>query len=222
MDAARKAWDDYLKRDSTSPWAEEAKKRRDELPPAQQSTLEEDRARARAALAEGKAAVDRLADESPAILRDYFDNVLLYAWADAYLASTPEAATLKGQAEVIGDALFRTTGDAMPRDAALALSGPPSGPSRDPPRTQALGYKALDEAQRLSDTQQPACTPFREAQRLLQSGRSPYAMPGRANASSWRASTTRGTGRPRCRSWPASTPKPNGTATATCSAVRDG
>ncbi|HEY7923696.1 MAG TPA: hypothetical protein VII62_10990, partial [Vicinamibacteria bacterium] len=57
VDAARKAWDDYLKRDSSSPWAEEAKKRRDELPPAQQSTVEEDRSSARAALAEGKAAV---------------------------------------------------------------------------------------------------------------------------------------------------------------------
>ena len=96
------------------------------------------------------------------------------AWADAYLGGHAEAATLKGQAEVIGDALFRTTGDAMPRDAALALSRPPLGPSRDPPRTQALGYKALDEAQRLSETQQPACTPFRKSQRLLQSGGSPY------------------------------------------------
>ena len=175
VDAARKAWDDYLQRDPTSPWADEAKKRRDELPPAQQSTLEEDRARARAAVTEGQPAIDRLADESPQVLRDYFDNVLLYAWADAYLASTPSAASLKGQAELIGDALFRTTGDAMPRDAAVALSAPPSGPSRDPPRTQALGYKALDEAQRLSDTQQPACTPFRESQRLLESGGSPYA-----------------------------------------------
>ncbi len=182
VDAARKAWDDYLKRDSSSPWAEEAKKRRDELPPAQQSTVEEDRSSARAALAEGKAAVDRLADESPAILRDYFDNVLLYAWADAYLAGKPEAAALKAQAEVAGEALFRTTGDAMPRDAALALSATPSGPSRDPPRTQALGYKALPSAQQLYDTQQSSCKPFRETQRLLQSGGSPYAALARQKA----------------------------------------
>jgi CHAT domain-containing protein len=173
VDAARKAWDDYLKRDSSSPWAEEAKKRRDELPPAQQSTLEEDRARA--ALAEGKAAVEKLAAESPSILRDYFDNVLLYVWADAFLAGKPDAPVLKAQAELVGDALFRTTSDAMPRDAVLALSAPPSGPSRDPPRTQALGYKALQSAQQLFDGSQPSCLSFREAQRILHSGGSPYA-----------------------------------------------
>jgi CHAT domain-containing protein/tetratricopeptide (TPR) repeat protein len=174
VDAARKAWDDYLQRDPTSPWAAEAKKRRDELPPAQQSTLEEDRARAKAALAEGKAAIDSLADESPQVLRDYFDNVLLYAWSDAYLANDPNAASLKANAELIGDALLRTTGDAMPRDAALAVPAPPSGQSRDPPRTQALGYKALQSAERMYDAGQANCPPSRKAQRLLQSGDSPY------------------------------------------------
>jgi CHAT domain-containing protein len=177
VDAARKAWDDYLKLDSTSPWAAEAKKRRDELPPAQQSTLEEDRARAKAALAEGKAAVDKLADESPSILRDYFDNVLLYAWADAYLAKDPKAAALKGNAELVGDALLRTTGDAMSRDAALALSQAPSGTSRDPPRSQALGYTFLREAQRLADAaQHPKCNKLRESRLALEMGRSPFSL----------------------------------------------
>ena len=53
VDSAKKAWEDFLKRDSTSGWADEARKHLEELPPAQQSTIEEDRARARAALAEG-------------------------------------------------------------------------------------------------------------------------------------------------------------------------
>jgi CHAT domain-containing protein len=175
VDAARKAWDDYLQRDATSPWADEARKRRDELPPTQTSTFEQDRARARAALAQGRAAAEQLADEAPQVLRDYFDNVLLTAWADAYLANQPQAAVLRGQTELAGEALLRTTGDAMPHDAAVALSAPRSGGSRDPPRLQALGYKALHEAQRLWDVQQPACSPFREAQRILQSGGSPYA-----------------------------------------------
>jgi CHAT domain-containing protein len=175
VDAARKAWDDYLKHDSTSPWAAEAKKRRDELPPAQQSTLEEDRARAQAALQEGKVAVDKLADESPSILRDYFDNVLLYAWADAYLAKDPKAAALKANAELIGEALLRTTGDAMPHDAATALSASPSGPSRDPPRSQALGYTFLREAQRLGNAQNPNCDKLQESRRTLEAGGSPSA-----------------------------------------------
>ena len=77
VDSAKKAWEDFLQRDSTSGWADEARKHLEELPPAQQSTIEEDRARARAALAEGPAAIDRLADEAPSILSDYFLGELL-------------------------------------------------------------------------------------------------------------------------------------------------
>jgi len=175
VDSAKKAWEDFLKRDSTSGWADEARKHLEELPPAQQSTIEEDRARARAALAEGPTAIDRLADESPSILADYFLSELLPTWADAQLTGHPNALVLRIQAQQAGEALLRTTGDALPRDAALALASPPSGPSRDPPRTQALGYKALQEAQRLYDLGQPSCDTFRESRRLLESGGSPYA-----------------------------------------------
>ena len=176
VDSARKAWNDYLERDSSSAWADEARKRLEELPPAQQSTLEEDRARARAALAEGQSAIDRLADETPSILSDYFANVLLAEWADAQLTGQKDAALLRTQAELVGEALLRTTTDALPRDAARALSTAPSAASRDPPRSQALGYKALREAQRLQDAgQQRSCDTFRESRRLLQEGGSPYA-----------------------------------------------
>jgi len=176
VDSAKKAWEDFLKRDSTSAWADEARKHLEELPPAQQSTLEEDRARARAALTEGQTAIDRLADESPSILAEYFLAELLPNWADAYLTGHPSAPVLRTQAQQVGEAIFRTTGDALPRDAALALASPPSGPSRDPPRSQALGYKALQEAQRLQDAgQQRSCDTFRESRRLLQDGGSPFA-----------------------------------------------
>ena len=172
VDSAKKAWEDFLERDSTSPWADEARKRIEELPPAHHSTIEEDRARARAALARGPAAIDALADESPSILADYFLAELLPAWSDAYLTGHPNAPPLRTRQ--VGEAIFRTTGDALPRDAALALASPPSGPSRDPPRTQALGYKALQEAQRLQDAGQRSCDTFRESRRLLQDGGSPY------------------------------------------------
>jgi CHAT domain-containing protein len=175
VDSAKKAWEDFLKRDSTSGWADEARKHLEELPPAQQSTIEEDRARARRALAEGPTAIDRLADESPSILADYFLSELLPTWADAQLTGHPNAIVLRTQAQHAGEALLRTTGDALPRDAALALAAPPSGPSRDPPRTQALGYKDLQEAQRLYDFGHPSCDAFRESRRLLESGGSPYS-----------------------------------------------
>jgi CHAT domain-containing protein len=175
VDSAKKAWEDFLERDSTSAWADEARKRIEELPAAQQSTIEEDRVRARTALAEGSAAIDALADDEPAVLADYFLAELLPAWSDAYLTGQPNAAILRAQAEQVGDALFRTTGDALHRDAARALSASAHGASRDPPRAQAEGFKALHEAQRLYGLGEPSCEAFRGSQRLLERGGSPYA-----------------------------------------------
>jgi CHAT domain-containing protein/tetratricopeptide (TPR) repeat protein len=176
VDSAKKAWEDFLKRDSTSPWADEARKHLEDLPPAQQSTIEEDRARARAALAEGAAAIDRLADESPSILADYFLSELLPSWADAQLTGHPNALIFRRQAQQIGEALFRATGDALPRDSALAMVSSPSAASRNPLHSQALGYKALQEGQRLYDLKEKyPCQAFGEARRRLEEGASPYA-----------------------------------------------
>jgi CHAT domain-containing protein len=172
-DSAKRAWEDYLARDSTSAWADEARKHIEELPHARESA-NEDQARTRAALAQGAAAIDALADEAPSILADYFLAELLPTWADACLSGNPNAAVLKAQAGQIGAALFRTTGDALPRDTAVALSLPANGGSRDPPRAQALGYKALLEAQRLNDLGKPSCEPFRHSGRLLREGGSPF------------------------------------------------
>jgi len=175
IDQAKKAWNDYLERDSTSAWAEEARKRRDELASTRQSTFEENQARTRAALDDGRAAIEALADDAPSLLSDYFLSELLPRWADAYLTGHPDATVLRTQAERAGEALLRTTGDALPRDAALALSLPASVGSRDPPRAQALGYKALREAQRLYDLGKPSCQPFRESHNLFKQGGSPFA-----------------------------------------------
>lgn len=177
VDSAKKAWEDFLERDSTSAWADEARKHIEELPPAQQSTLEEDRARARAAIAQGQAGVDRLADDAPQVLRAYFDNELLAEWADAQLTGHTGAVVLRAHAQQVGQAVFRATGDALQRDAAMALASAPSAASRDPPRSQAqaLGHKAFLEAQRLHDLGQPSCAAFRDSHRLLQAGGSPYA-----------------------------------------------
>jgi CHAT domain-containing protein len=109
------------------------------------------------------------------VLADYFLVELLPAWSDAYLTGQPNAALLRTQAEHVGDALFRTTGDVLHRDAARALSAQPFGGARDPPRLQAQGYKALQEAQRLHDLGEPSCEAFRGSRRLLEGGGSPYA-----------------------------------------------
>ena len=175
IDQAKKAWNDYLERDATSAWADEAKKHIEELPYARQSMIEDDLARVRTALAGGPTAIDALADKSPSILADYFVKELLPKWADAHLTGDPNAAVLRTQAEQAGETLLRSTGDALPRDTAQALSRPSGAASRDPPRDQAKGYKLLHEAQRLNDLGKPSCEPFRQSQRLLQDGGSPFA-----------------------------------------------
>jgi CHAT domain-containing protein/tetratricopeptide (TPR) repeat protein len=173
-DAARKAWDDYLSRDSSSDWSGEARQHLERLPAKRQSSAEEDNARVRAALDQGAPAVERLADEDPRLLRDYLEGELLPAWADAYLADA-DANLHSEHARLLGDALFRTTADAMPRDAARALAEPVATGARDPLRSQALGYRALREGKRLYDLHEPSCSTFRQALRDLEVADSPYA-----------------------------------------------
>jgi CHAT domain-containing protein len=176
VEGARKAWADYLERDPSSAWADEARRRVAELPPPRRSSLEEDRARVREALAEGAASLERLTREEPGAVRAYFDEVLLPAWADAQLAPVGDAGKIAAQAAVVGEALLRRTGDTLPRDAAAALHLPAAGSSgRDPPHLQALGYRLFEEARRADVTQRPVCEAFRESHRLLSLGGSPYA-----------------------------------------------
>jgi CHAT domain-containing protein len=175
VDAARKAWEDYLQRDSASGWAEEARQHLEALPKARQSSAEEDKARVRTALEQGAVAVDRLADESPSLLRDYLEDELLPAWAEAHLAGHPDANLHREHAHLVGDALFRTTDDAMARDTVRALGEPVATVSRDPLRSQALGFRKLREAKRLYDLQEPSCSAFRGALLELEAGASPYA-----------------------------------------------
>jgi CHAT domain-containing protein len=176
VDAARKAWDDYLQRDAASPWADEARQHLEALPKPRQSSAEEDKARVRAGVEAGQAAIDRLAEDSPSLLRDYLEDDLLPAWAEAHLVGHPDANLHRERARLVGNALSRTTGDAMPQDAARALAEPAAtAASRDPLRSQALGYQALREAKRLNDLTEPPCAAFRGALRDLQAGGSPYA-----------------------------------------------
>lgn len=179
VDAAKKAWDDYLQRDAASGWADEARQHLEALPKPRQSSAEEDKARVRAALEGGQAAVDHLADEDPSLLRDYFEDDLLPAWAEAHLVGHPDALLHRERAGLIGDALFRTTTDTLPRDTSLSLGGSAVAGSPDPLRSQALGYRAFREGKRLYAMQGSACATFQAAHDDLERGGSPYAASAR-------------------------------------------
>ena len=175
VDAARKAWQDYLDRDSSSAWADEARQHLEALSKVRRSSVEEDKARVRTALEGGPAAIERLTEESPSLVRAYFEDELLPAWADAHLVGHPDASLHRERARLIGDALLRTTSDALPQDAARAIASPPTtASSRDPLRSQALGYQGLREAKRLTDRVETSCSPSRGAARDLDAGGSAY------------------------------------------------
>ena len=176
VDAARKAWQDYLDRDASSAWADEARQHLEALSKVRRSSVEEDKARVRTALEGGPTAIDQLTEESPSIVRAYFEDELLPAWADAHLVGHPDASLLRDRAQIVGEALSRATSDAMPREAAHALVGPTSSiASRDPLRAQASGYRALREAKQLNDRLEPSCQSSRDAAGELEAGGSPYA-----------------------------------------------
>jgi CHAT domain-containing protein/tetratricopeptide (TPR) repeat protein len=180
VDAARKAWQDYLDRDPSSPWADEARQHLEALANVRRSSIEEEKARVRAAIEAGPAAIDRLAEDSPSVLRAYFEDELLPAWADAHLIGNPEANLHRERAHFVSEALSRSTGDDLPQDAVRALSPPRLGAvSPDPLGAQALGYQALREGKRLYDRQQPPCSSFRTALAALGDGGSPYLLTAR-------------------------------------------
>jgi CHAT domain-containing protein len=175
VDAARKAWEDYIAHDSSSGWADEARRHLEELEPSPRSSTEPDRTRVRATLDKGAGAVDGLAAEDPSQLRDGIQYDLFPAWAEAFLAGRPEEPVLRSQARMAGEALARTNGEALPRDAARALEPDDSAAGPAALEAQALGYRALRGALRLYADHKASCAPFREARRLLEQGGSPYA-----------------------------------------------
>jgi CHAT domain-containing protein/tetratricopeptide (TPR) repeat protein len=176
VDAARKAWGDYLERDPSSAWADEARQHLEALAKARRSSVEEDKARVRAAIEAGPESIDRLTQDAPSLVREYFEAELLPAWADAHLVGHPDARLLRDRAQVVGEALSRSTRDAMPQEAAHALLVPtPTVGPRDPLRAQASGYRALRQARRRNDRLEPSCQSSREAAGELKAGDSPYS-----------------------------------------------
>jgi CHAT domain-containing protein/tetratricopeptide (TPR) repeat protein len=170
-DAAAEAWGDYLDRDATSAWADEARRHIEQLPQKRRSSADEDRSRLRATLDGGAGAVDRLARDEPSLLRDYFDSELLPAWADAHLAGRSEAGWLRDEAQLIGDALLRATGDALPHETARALGLGTASRLH----SQAVGHQAFQAAQRHRERMDPSCAVHRAALASLQAGESPRA-----------------------------------------------
>jgi CHAT domain-containing protein len=118
-DQAKVAWAEYLRRDSTSPWAGEARQRLDELSqptPAAAWAAIEGRLQQQIDPASADAAVRAQTTEA----RNFIENTLIVAWADAVLDGATGEAELE-RLRLMADAMMRVAGDAIYNDAAAAI-----------------------------------------------------------------------------------------------------
>src|SRR5688572_23925808 len=116
---AKAAWTEYLRRDSTSPWAAEARKRLEELSkptPAAAWAAMEGRLQQSIDAATADAAVRTQTTEA----RYFIENELFVEWANAVLAGNDGTAELD-RVRVMAEAMLRVAGDALYRDAVAAI-----------------------------------------------------------------------------------------------------
>jgi CHAT domain-containing protein len=152
---ARRGWEDYLRRDPSSGWADEARTRLKALPAARERTA-----------------------ASPSALLDDLDAVLLPTWADAHLRGEAAAArTALDQASARADALQRLNGESLGQGAVAAIEAAYAAGDVARLRAAARGHRLCGEGRRAY-----AAGLFREADRFfadardrLRECRSPYA-----------------------------------------------
>jgi CHAT domain-containing protein len=124
-DEARQAWQDYLKVDSKSGWAEEARNRLKTIPGTPQSGLSDDERRKIEFAANGQphsVTTFDIVKTSPQAVRDWIDEQLLVAWPQLILNEEFEnARAVVSQVEPLAEALAEARADAFARDAVAAV-----------------------------------------------------------------------------------------------------
>ena len=118
-DQARSAWTEYLKRDSVSPWAGEARARLAELakptPAAAWAAIE-----GRLQQAIDATTADTAVRAQTTEARHFIENALFVEWANAVISGDSGAAELE-RARVMAEAMLRVAGDALYRDAVAGI-----------------------------------------------------------------------------------------------------
>jgi CHAT domain-containing protein len=160
-DQAKVAWTEYLARDSASPWAVEARKQLEELSkPTPAAAWEQIEGRLQRSIDAESADAAVRAQTTEA--RNFIENDLLLAWADAVLVGGDGDASLD-RARAMADALLRVAGDALYVDAVSAIDRAASPDSR---RRMAQAHKAYAAASALFSQDR-----FRDAAQALTNAR---------------------------------------------------
>jgi CHAT domain-containing protein len=119
-DQAKAAWTEYLRRDSASPWADEARKQLDELakptPAAAWAAIEGRLQQSQIDSATAEDAVRTQTTEA----RNFIERELLVEWANALLSGGDGAAELE-QLRVMAEAMRRIAGDDLYRDTVRTI-----------------------------------------------------------------------------------------------------
>ena len=121
---ARDAWQEYLKVDSKSGWAEEARTHLKALTDSSSSRVIDDERREVALAASGQAAaaIFDVARKSPQAVRELIEDELLAAWPRLILAGRrEEAGALVSRIEPLAAALVQQRDDAFLQDAVAAV-----------------------------------------------------------------------------------------------------
>jgi len=174
-DAAQAAWRKYLELDSTSDWAQEAKRRLKALAQtragglwkAQEELLE------KAALVGDTGTVEKIVDDNRQAAREYAEQRLSGDWADAVLAGDQDLAAGKLRIlRAVGDALAHTSGERLVQDTVAVIDtadgdGQKLGDLAQGTRDWRDGYKEYKDRQ--SDKARAKLTAARDALRRADS-----------------------------------------------------
>jgi CHAT domain-containing protein len=182
---ARAAWERYLALDPSSPWANEARERLRRISAQTgQSLFQKELPRLeRAAAAHDDVTVQSIVANSPQQCRTYAEAEHLGLWGEArQRGDDAESARLLTIARAVGDALVRSSGESLLREAVTAID------RSDPQRRDALarahvGYRRGRMAyakQRLDEGERE----LRDAAGQFAAANSPMAFPARYYAAS--------------------------------------
>jgi CHAT domain-containing protein len=179
---ARQAWQDYLKIDSSSPWAEEARGRLKTLSGSSASPLLDTQRDPVELAVNGRDSPDYadLVKKSPRPVREWVERQLLVEWPRLILEGrTEEARLLALRIEPLTDALIRQRDDAFFRDALAAVVK--ASTDRRRARTVANAYRIYQAAGGAYDSHRiaEATTLVRQALMPLSEAHSSFAVAAR-------------------------------------------
>lgn len=180
---ARSAYEAYLRDDSSTEWASEARHRLGTLESARSEATQWERgipALLRAGAAGDLSRIATAATTYPDYARRWAETEFLGDWADATSrGDAANAVTLLTVSRVIGDTVRRTKGEGLLAGAVTAIDRA----SGDPAKVRALvaAHQMYQEASRLNASRQTqaAAAKFEKARSLFDIGSSPMALMAR-------------------------------------------